>query len=332
MIFLVLGIFDFIIMGLSVIREPRRFLNVILLLVGAILVFLGIVTLTENNGTIQFVLMVIVFIITPIILGLIALLLIFNGVVMLRREGRSLPNLLSLLMGIALLIGLGVSFWALESLSHNIYLLNLLWLGAILMVNFTTVFMAYLMYSSLYMCLPKGLDCDYIIIHGCGLIDGERISPLLRGRADKALKVYRAAGGRAKLVPSGGKGNDEQVSEAQAIKTYLLTQGVPEEDIIIEEASATTYENLKNVQEMLDGEGTPHKYIFVTNNYHVFRTGLLAKSLGMDAQGVGCVTAAYYWPSAFIREYIAIMVKFKWVTIAIVLLWLVFAIITQLPF
>ncbi|MEG2419320.1 MAG: hypothetical protein RSB35_10495, partial [Eubacterium sp.] len=66
--------------------------------------------------------------------------------------------------------------------------------------------------------------------------------------------------------------------------------------------------------------------------YHVFRTGLLAKALGMDAQGVGCATAAYYWPSAFIREYIASMVKFKWVTIAIVLMWLVFAIITLLPF
>ncbi|MEG1431858.1 YdcF family protein [Eubacterium sp.] len=332
MIFLVLGIFDFIIMGLSVVREPRRFLNVILLLVGAILVFLGIVTLTENNGTIQFVLMVMVFIMTPIILGLMALLLIFNGVVMLKREGRSLANLLSLLMGVAVLIGLGVSFWALESHSHNVYLLDLLWLGAILMVYFTTVFMAYLVYSTLYMCLPKRLDCDYILIHGCGLIDGEKISPLLRGRADKALKVYRAMDGRAKLVPSGGKGRDEKVSEAQAIKTYLLTQGVPEEDIMIEEASTTTGENLKNVQAMLDGEGLPHRYIFVTNNYHVFRTGLLAKALGMDAQGVGCATAAYYWPSAFIREYIAIMVKFKWVTIAIVLMWLVFAIITLLPF
>ncbi|MEG2419199.1 MAG: YdcF family protein, partial [Eubacterium sp.] len=258
MIFLVLGIFDFIIMGLSVVREPRRFLNVILLLVGAILVFLGIVTLTENNGTIQFVLMVMVFIMTPIILGLMALLLIFNGVVMLKREGRSLANLLSLLMGVAVLIGLGVSFWALESHSHNVYLLDLLWLGAILMVYFTTVFMAYLVYSTLYMCLPKRLDCDYILIHGCGLIDGEKISPLLRGRADKALKVYRAMDGRAKLVPSGGKGRDEKVSEAQAIKTYLLTQGVPEEDIMIEEASTTTGENLKNVQAMLDGEGLPH--------------------------------------------------------------------------
>ena len=82
---------------------------------------------------------------------------------------------------------------------------------------------------------------------------------------------------------------------------------------------------------MLDGE-RKHKYIFVTNDYHVFRTGIFARKLGLDACGVGCRTAMYYWPSAFIREYVAVMVKYKWTSTAVVLVWLVSTIVSLLPF
>jgi uncharacterized SAM-binding protein YcdF (DUF218 family) len=105
------------------------------------------------------------------------------------------------------------------------------------------------------------------------------------------------------------------------MKNYLVETGFPEEDIILEEQSKTTFENLKNVRDMLDVNGVKHRYIFVTNNYHVFRTSLYAKKLKIKAGGVGCGTAAYYWPSAFIREYIAIMFRHKWIFAAIVLLW-----------
>lgn len=97
------------------------------------------------------------------------------------------------------------------------------------------------------------------------------------------------------------------------MKNYLLEIGIKEDNIIMEDQSKTTYENLKNVKEMLDVNGKKNRYIFVTNNYHVFRTSLFARKLKMKAQGVGCKTAGYYWPSAFIREYIAVMVKYKWI-------------------
>lgn len=52
----------------------------------------------------------------------------------------------------------------------------------------------------------------------------------------------------------------------------------------------------------------------------------------MDAAGVGCRTAPYYWPSAFIREYIAVMVRYKWITIAVLLIWLLLMVVSLLPF
>ncbi|MBQ2401449.1 MAG: YdcF family protein, partial [Lachnospiraceae bacterium] len=169
----------------------------------------------------------------------------------------------------------------------------------------------------------KRIRCDYIIVHGCGLKNGESVTPLLKGRVDKAVQIYRKSKELAKIVVSGGQGPDEKISEAQAMKNYLLEIGIAEDDIILEEQSKTTYENLKNVRDLLDVGGKKNRYIFVTNNYHVFRTSLFARKLKMKAQGVGCKTAGYYWPSAFIREYIAIMVHYKWVVAFIVAVWIV---------
>ena len=51
--------------------------------------------------------------------------------------------------------------------------------------------------------------------------------------------------------------------------------------------------------------------VCVTSGYHVFRTSMLARHMGLDVQGVGSTTALYYWPSAMIREYAAEM-KLCW--------------------
>ena len=177
------------------------------------------------------------------------------------------------------------------------------------------------------MILPKKKNCDYIVIHGCGLIGGERISPLLKGRVDKGVELFYKMGKKPKLVLSGGQGSDEKISEARAMYNYLEKKDFPLDKVILEEKSTTTYENLKNVRNMLDKDGIKRKYVFVTNNYHVFRTSLFARMLKMNAEGVGCKTAAYYWPSAFIREYIAIMVMFKRVNIIMGIIWLIWTIL-----
>ena len=58
------------------------------------------------------------------------------------------------------------------------------------------------------------------------------------------------------------------------------------------------------------------QFLFVTNDYHVFRTSTYARKLNMKGDGLGCRTAGYYIPSAFIREYVALCVKMKWLFLA----------------
>jgi len=332
MIFLLIGILFLILFLILLRQEPRRFANVLLLTAAAVMLFIGFAELTQHVNYINSLFVFFLFGIVPLVMLLIAVLLILNGFTMMKREGRSLANLLSLLFGIAIIAGMISIVLLVVTRSLNLVLVSAFWLGGILTAYVVLTFTALLIYSALYLKLPKNVDCDYIIVHGCGLLNGDQASPLLKGRVDKAVEIWRRLGGRPKLILSGGQGPDEKIPEAEAMRNYLLELGISSDAMIMEDRSATTYENLQNVRDMLDRDGVKHRYLFVTNDYHVFRTGLFARKLGMNASGIGCRTAMYYWPSAFIREYIAVMAQYRWISIAVVLLWLMLMIVSMLPF
>lgn len=331
MFFLIVGIILAVAFAVSTASEPRRFLNAVLLPSALVAFFISFAVLTSDNERIQTVLAAIVFGLVPLLMIFVATLFIIDGFVMIKKEGVSIKHLLSLFVGVAIIVGLAVAFGAFKLVTASTLMEAFLWLGAILTAYFAFTFSALVLYSLLYKLMPKNLNCDYIIVNGCALVDGERVSPMLKRRVDKAVEVYKKAGSTAKLVLSGGKGDDEMLSEADAMKNYLIETGFDENAIVLEDKSTTTYENLRNVRDMLDAYGAKHSYIFVTSDYHVFRTGLFARKLGMNAHGVGCKTPAYYWASAFIREYVAVMVMFKWLTIAVFMIWLVFAVISMMP-
>lgn len=183
---------------------------------------------------------------------------------------------------------------------------------------FGFAFVAFMLYSIVYVFIPKRHSYDFIIIHGAGLWQGEFVTPLLKRRIDKAVEAYYQSTNPAiKLIASGGQGADEKVSEALAIATYIRENypDIPQSDILIEDQSTTTYENLLFSKQMGESEMSTPRFLFVTNDYHVFRTSMYARQIGMKGDGLGCSTASYYIPSAFIREYIAVCVRYKWIVI-----------------
>ena len=149
-------------------------------------------------------------------------------------------------------------------------------------------------------------DADYLIILGCRFRRDGTLTPLLQGRVDRALDFWRrqkaATGREAVLIPSGGQGADEVISEAEAMRRYLLAQGVPERLIRAEDRSRNTYENMANSRALIEAERPGAKAVYVTTNYHVFRSGVWASLAGLPAEGVGSRTKWWYWPNAFMRE------------------------------
>ncbi len=243
--------------------------------------------------------------------------LIHNGIVMMKREGKSLANLLSLFFGI--LIGLGEittfalffsAFMDLEGEGILQWIITKfggpMVLFSISVVYVSVSFLVFMIYTLFLQIIPKKKDFDYIIIHGAGLLQGNRVSKLLSDRIDKALEVYRRDPTPPILIPSGGQGANETESEARAMADYLLEKGIPEDKIILEDQSTTTYENLTNSKKIIEGKGKQAYTALVTSNYHVYRAMRYAKKIGLYCTGIGSHVAFYYWPSALIREYIAI--------------------------
>ena len=149
---------------------------------------------------------------------------------------------------------------------------------------------------------------DYIIILGCRIRDDGTLPPLLKGRVDRAIefsKMQKEKTGRDIIyIPSGGQGDDEIIPEGEAIKNYLISQGVSKNKIIVENKSTSTYENIKFSYNLIKNK-KENNIAFSTTNYHVVRTGNIAFTQNINMEGIGSKTKAYFWINAFIREFIA---------------------------
>ena len=152
---------------------------------------------------------------------------------------------------------------------------------------------------------------DFIVILGCKVGKDGKPLPLLRGRIDRALTFYRkqleATGRQACFIPSGGKGPDEVISEAECMKNYLVEQGIDESLIFPETESANTLQNMRFSKKIADAHQENANILFSTTNYHVFRSGIYSAKAGLRADGVGAKTKWYFWPNAQIREFIGLL-------------------------
>ena len=146
---------------------------------------------------------------------------------------------------------------------------------------------------------------NVIVVLGCQ-VKGERPSRMLRRRLDAAIKAMNDNPDTLCIV-SGGKGDDEKISEALAMKNYLLEKGIDSDRIIMEDKSTSTYENIQNSLKILDELGMSHDMTIVTDGFHQYRASLIAK-----AQGVENVTAysAYTEPrylfTYWVREWLGL--------------------------
>ncbi len=121
---------------------------------------------------------------------------------------------------------------------------------------------------------------DAVIVLGAGL-RGDRITIPLKLRLDEAVK-YHQQNPYAVIVVSGGQGFQETVSEASAMKKYLVENGVNADKILTEEMATSTSENMRFSKEILDETfGTSYKTVIITNNFHIYRSAALAKKEGL---------------------------------------------------
>jgi len=233
--------------------------------------------------------------------------LIFNGRQMMAFEGKRLANLLSLLYGIFIIGALALHF--LPYFPGKYIFMHL---ADFALFYSTFLYLSYVLYGTFCNYFPVRKEPDAIIVLGSGLI-GDKVPPLLAQRLTKAKTIYEQFEGRPKLIVSGGQGADELTSEAEAMASYLMEQGVPQEDILIENRSRTTFENLTFSKAILEEEELGKHVLVVTNSFHALRAGVFMRLLNIPGLSVGSKTAFYYLPSAWIRETVGLVsLYWKW--------------------
>ena len=242
-------------------------------------------------------------------LFLVPILLIINGIQMIKRESLCLAHVLSLGLGIAVGIGEMATVIYVLGLAESVDIAkanNWVMLVAFTVFYFSFLILSFVIYTVFMQIMPHRMNFDYVIIHGCGLAGGEKVTKLLSDRVDKAIQIYRKCKVKPVIIPSGGQGSDEKLSEAQAMKDYLIGHEIPEENIVLEDRSGTTRENLLFSKKIIDSRAGNKKTALVSSNYHIYRCLKLAKEIGLKCTGIGAHVAMYYWPSALIREFIAV--------------------------
>ncbi len=169
-------------------------------------------------------------------------------------------------------------------------------------------------------------DKDFIIILGCSITKDGGLRPLLKQRTNRAIRYAWeqeiASGKPVRFVPSGGQGPDEIISEASAMALYLEAHSAEPDEILPEKRSRNTRENFRFSREIILREKPDAKTAFATTNYHIFRSGMIARQEGFrDIEAISSRTKWYFWPNGFAREIVAIFVMtLRWHLIAAALL------------
>jgi uncharacterized SAM-binding protein YcdF (DUF218 family) len=153
---------------------------------------------------------------------------------------------------------------------------------AFLLVFFILLLAVGLLASRIYLYSNASSDrpSDAAIVLGAA-VWGANVSPVFKERINHGIDLYRKGRVR-KLIFTGGQGNPGEPIESSAARDYALQLGIPAGDILIEEKSHTTYENILYAKQLTDAHGL-RKVLIVSDPLHMKRAVAIARDLGLVA-------------------------------------------------
>lgn len=142
-------------------------------------------------------------------------------------------------------------------------------------------------------------DIDYIVILGAGIRRGKP-SPMLEDRLKTGISLYNNDISNKILITGDHENND--YDEVTVMKNYLLDQGIPEEDIVLDNYGISTYDSIYRVKDVYKA----NKVVIVSQRYHLYRALLLSNNLNLESYGVEA-NLRYYYGQGYreIREILA---------------------------
>lgn len=153
---------------------------------------------------------------------------------------------------------------------------------------------------------PSSGDTTLVVL-GCAVY-GERPSQMLTQRIDAAEKFMKE-NPEANAVLSGGRGPEEDISEALCMFRELTSRGIDESRLFVEDKSTNTRENIAFSQEIINEKALSKNITIVTNNYHLYRASLSVKAQGTQCCCIPAETTPVMLPTYIMREYMGIIAQ-----------------------
>jgi uncharacterized SAM-binding protein YcdF (DUF218 family) len=150
------------------------------------------------------------------------------------------------------------------------------------------------------------VETNYLIILGAG-INGETISLTLYERL-LVGQEYLNRHPDATVIVSGGQGRGESITEAEAMRRFLISNGIDESRILLEDRSTSTMENFKFSKQIIEERSGKQagEVTFATSSFHVFRSKMLAGRNGFKAHAISSKTPKQVVFQMYFREYFAL--------------------------
>lgn len=206
--------------------------------------------------------------------------------------------------GLVIFIYVGLKLWIFKNrpIIKNKIFRNLIQAGLILFILSFVVIESLIIYNSGF---QENIRTDYLIILGAG-VNGKTVSLTLKERLDKGIDYLNQNPG-TRVVVSGGKGFGEEITEAEAMKKYLVECGISSSRIIMEDKSTSTMENFKFSKKVLSDIRSQDntKIMIITSDFHMLRAKMLAQRNGFEAYGITCGTPISVRLNSYAREYFA---------------------------
>lgn len=239
-----------------------------------------------------------------------------SSVILMIKEGRTWKNILGIILGGVIIIASLLSYFVYyEHFFDDDIFLFISSLSLMLVTYLECILLGTIIMSIISAKHKPKKEKDYIIILGCMINKDGTLPRLLKSRVDRAIwfakRQKEKYGNDIIFVPSGGQGSDEPMSEGDAIKKYLIEQGINKKNILVENKSTTTYQNIKYSVKLIKEKNKDARIAFSTTNYHVLRAGYIASKQKIYIEGIGAKTKIYFWLNAFIREFVATLVNEK---------------------
>ena len=169
---------------------------------------------------------------------------------------------------------------------------------AVLVRRLVTVFLILALTASVITLIPilrgpgsGGGSGEYLIVLGAG-VKGDEPSEILHDRIACAAE-YLTASPEVICVATGGKGSDENISEAQCIYDHLTAMGIDGSRIWLEDKATSTIENFRYSMALIEEKTgvAPETVTVLSNEFHLFRASVMAKYCGLEADFVAAPTS-----------------------------------------